>query len=514
MKHFQLFLLALICWLSAAAQAPQLMNYQAVARDGSGNIIPNQAIGLRLSIQDGGGTPLYIETQTTSTNQFGLFTVEVGAGTPVSGTFPGINWSGGVKYMKVEADFTGNTNYTLLQSSQLLSVPFALYAANGGGGGGTGATGPQGQPGVNGNPGPTGPTGATGLNGTGGGPTGATGPQGPSGDAGIQGQQGNQGIPGITGPTGPTGVGGGGGGATGPTGDQGIQGIPGPTGSQGIQGVPGPTGQQGIQGVQGIQGITGPTGTGGGSLSGGVNNRVAKWTGATTLGLSVIVDNGTNVGIGTASPATTLHVLGQSLMTYDYGSFGIEQQALIIAPATTGNFPSFGLVGLNGNGIICGIDGPNAIGFYDTTGLAYADVVANSFNLGSDMNIKHDIHNINSSEFDYYLNQIRNIQSATYLYNWESDKTGEAGKRYREFKHIGFLAQTLPSETVTKQKNVKIPAMEGKLTYSLGELIGLTTVGIKALDSKQTELEKVVEQQQKVIDQLQKRVEQLENQQR
>src|SRR5579862_7144600 len=82
------------------AQVPQAVNYQAIARDASGNILPNQAVGLRFTIMDGynPGSPEYQETQTATTNQFGLFTVQIGNGTPVFGTFPGINWPSVIVY--------------------------------------------------------------------------------------------------------------------------------------------------------------------------------------------------------------------------------------------------------------------------------------------------------------------------------------------------------------------------------------------------------------------------------
>jgi hypothetical protein len=177
--------------------------------------------------------------------------------------------------------------------------------------------------------GPIGPTGPTGPNGTDGvtGPQGIQGITGPTGAQGIQGITGAQGIQGITGPTGAQGIQG----ITGPTGAQGIQGdsgVAGPTGPQGIQGIQGITGIQGIQGdsgiagptgAQGIQGIQGPTGNDGaagptgpaGPVGCSNANYVVKSTGAlTSPTCSIIYDNGTDVGIGTATPATKLEVDG------------------------------------------------------------------------------------------------------------------------------------------------------------------------------------------------------------
>jgi len=146
------------------AQVPQSFNYQAIARDITGNLIINQAVGLKISILSGSstGSVVYSETHNTVTNQFGLITLPVGQGTPLSGTFYSINWSTGVYWLKVEMDAMGGTNYIDMGASQLLTVPFAMYAASSGTGGITGPTGPTGPTGASGANGSTGPTGATG----------------------------------------------------------------------------------------------------------------------------------------------------------------------------------------------------------------------------------------------------------------------------------------------------------------------------------------------------------------
>jgi hypothetical protein len=79
----------LLLTVAVNAQAPQKFNYQAIARDNAGNEIPGQAVGIRVSILDGGpsGTLVYQETQTKTTNNYGLFTLSIGSGTVVSGTF-------------------------------------------------------------------------------------------------------------------------------------------------------------------------------------------------------------------------------------------------------------------------------------------------------------------------------------------------------------------------------------------------------------------------------------------
>lgn len=112
------------------AQVPQLFNYQGIARDAGGNVLPNRVIGVQLSVLDGGpaGTVVYQETFTDTTNAFGLFSMQVGGGAVVSGTFASINWGTGNKYLQTAIDLTGGTNYSLSGTTQLLSVPYALYA--------------------------------------------------------------------------------------------------------------------------------------------------------------------------------------------------------------------------------------------------------------------------------------------------------------------------------------------------------------------------------------------------
>lgn len=129
MKNLKLTLI-LICSLLFAnsnlqAQAPEKINYQAVARNLAGNPLVNQAVGLEFNIRQGSptGSVVYSETHTgVSTNQFGLFTAEIGGGTVNSGVFSAINWGLSSFYLQVTID--GN----ILPATQLLSVPFALYA--------------------------------------------------------------------------------------------------------------------------------------------------------------------------------------------------------------------------------------------------------------------------------------------------------------------------------------------------------------------------------------------------
>jgi hypothetical protein len=108
------------------AQAPQKMSYQAVVRNSGDALVTSTIIGMQISILQGSstGTPVYVETQTPTTNVNGLVSIEIGGGTG----FDAINWANGPYFIKTETDITGGTNYSISGTSQLLSIPYALHA--------------------------------------------------------------------------------------------------------------------------------------------------------------------------------------------------------------------------------------------------------------------------------------------------------------------------------------------------------------------------------------------------
>lgn len=196
---FAFFLMSQI----ALAQVPQAFNYQAVARDAMGQVLKNQNVRILACIKNISpqGNCLYIESHQTTTNQFGLFTLEIGNGTLVAGNFAIIDWANNNKYLDISLDPTGGTNYIRMGVSQLLSVPYALHAGssasaqdgiscwdlNGNNScdtnedrNGDGICDALDCQGLNGLPGPKGVTGAMGLMGPPG-PAGLIGPPGPRG---------------------------------------------------------------------------------------------------------------------------------------------------------------------------------------------------------------------------------------------------------------------------------------------------------------------------------------------
>ena len=129
-----LFAILTIAAVSLFAQAPQKFSYQAVVRNANNQLVASQAVGVRVSILQGGesGTVVYMETQTAVTNANGLITLQIGGGNVLSGNFATIDWSDGPFFFKTETDPAGGTNYSIEGTQQLLSVPYALYAENAG----------------------------------------------------------------------------------------------------------------------------------------------------------------------------------------------------------------------------------------------------------------------------------------------------------------------------------------------------------------------------------------------
>jgi hypothetical protein len=255
-KFFLVF--SIFVALNVLAQVPQGINYQAVIRNSNGTTVNNTTVGLRMRIIQGSaaGTPVYAESFTETTTNIGLVNVVLGQGAVIAGSFSTIDWGAGPYFLEIASDPTGGTNYTVMGTQQMMSVPFALYAENSGTPGPQGATGPQGE---------QGPIGLTGLQG----PAGEAGPQGPQGVPGPAGTNGigitstiNNGngtytfnysdgssftTSNLTGPQGPQGI-------------QGLQGATGPQGPIGLTGLQGPAGEAGAQGPQGEQGPAGATG--------------------------------------------------------------------------------------------------------------------------------------------------------------------------------------------------------------------------------------------------------------
>ncbi len=207
-KHFLVLLMVLSLFQFGHAQVPSAIPYQAVVRNGNGNILPIHPVQLRFTIHDSitNGNVVYQETHSISTNSQGLVITNIGQGTSTIGTFSGINWGKNNKFVQTELSINNDNTFTDLGTTQFLSVPYALYSANG-----------------------------------------------VKGDSGIS-VRASQVIGDSLFLTLSSGNVINAGNIRGLTGAQGIQGV------QGIQGAKGDKGEQGVQGLQGIQGVKGDSG--------------------------------------------------------------------------------------------------------------------------------------------------------------------------------------------------------------------------------------------------------------
>jgi hypothetical protein len=285
----------------------------------------------------------------------------------------GIAGTQGIQGLKGEKGDQGNAGLTGPQGDNGTQGLPGLKGDTGNTGaqGVAGAKGDDGAQGIQGLKGEQGNTGAQGLQGI----PGVKGDKGDTGDTGAQGLQGIQGLKGDTGDRGAQGL-------AGTKGDQGNAGL------QGLQGIPGLKGDQGDTGLTGLQGPAGNisaltdskilvgnaantptevkisqdgdldntgaltvtglrnipmaaiTPTNGqvlqmngstwtpttitGVLSGGTTDYLPKWSSANSLTNSKVLDNGTDVGIGTTTPDAALHIRKDGAVTQEVSMLILE----------------------------------------------------------------------------------------------------------------------------------------------------------------------------------------------
>jgi len=123
-------LLILITTFASIAQAPQGFNYQAVLRNANGTLLVNQNTNIKFNIMLNTQTsaPIYSEIHNALTDDLGQVSLVVGTGTVTTGAFASINWSNGTYFLGIEVN--KGAGYIAMGTTQLLSVPFALFAQN------------------------------------------------------------------------------------------------------------------------------------------------------------------------------------------------------------------------------------------------------------------------------------------------------------------------------------------------------------------------------------------------
>ena len=124
--RFLLFSIFSLFGVALFAQAPEIIPYQAVARDAAGQALSNATVNARFTIHNGAaaGAAVWQEEQTVTTSALGLFTVQLGRNVALSS----VNWGEGAKFMQVEIDL--GQGYVDMGTQQMLSVPYALYAGS------------------------------------------------------------------------------------------------------------------------------------------------------------------------------------------------------------------------------------------------------------------------------------------------------------------------------------------------------------------------------------------------
>jgi hypothetical protein len=337
MKKLLSILSVMILSVMLFAQAPQSFSYQTVIRDVNWTVLDNQSVGIKIAVLEdaANGNVVYEESHSAITSQIGLVNLSVGEGAVISGVFSTIDWGNHNYFIEVAVDINGGSNYIVMGSTQLRSVPYALYAEN------SGTAGPQGPIGL------TGPAGANGVDGVDGavgaqGPIGLTGSQGIQGVPGNDGADGTNGLPGADGTNGVDGNDGidGVDGAQGPIGLTGPQGIQGPAGNDGADGQDGTDGTDGVDGAIGAQGPIGLTGPQG--IQGPVgNDGIAGVDGAQGIdGIDAVVDYDSLANIISADSSFTANVsggMGGSGCDFIYPE-GFDGEAIIVSLQSTTSY--------------------------------------------------------------------------------------------------------------------------------------------------------------------------------
>ena len=133
-KIYAILCLAIASLTQLQAQAPQGFNYQATVRDVNAALITNSNVYFKFNVIQGSQTavPIFTETHYVSTDDLGQVTLVIGEGTANTGVFSEIDWSLGSYFLGIELSINGANDYEAMGTTQLLSVPYALYAANSG----------------------------------------------------------------------------------------------------------------------------------------------------------------------------------------------------------------------------------------------------------------------------------------------------------------------------------------------------------------------------------------------
>ena len=110
------------------------ISYQAIARDASGQIIAERPIGVKVEILQGSaeGAAVYSETHEAETSPTGVVNLSIGNGTEPAGAFSDIDWGASTYFLRLSMDTKGGKDYKEVATTQIMPVPYALYAKEAG----------------------------------------------------------------------------------------------------------------------------------------------------------------------------------------------------------------------------------------------------------------------------------------------------------------------------------------------------------------------------------------------
>ena len=134
MKQYAPLLIGLALSAATTAQVTEQFSYQSVVRNGMNELVSNGPVSIRISIlaDSATGEVLYSETHSVESNANGLVSLNIGNGQVVEGDFSSVDWGSGPHFLKTETDPAGGSTYSIVGTSELLSVPYALHARHAG----------------------------------------------------------------------------------------------------------------------------------------------------------------------------------------------------------------------------------------------------------------------------------------------------------------------------------------------------------------------------------------------
>jgi hypothetical protein len=99
------------------SQVSDLISYQAIVRSADSELLINKTVGMKISIlkDSATGSPVYVETQTSTTNSNGLLSFKIGTGIVISGDIKTIDWSNYNYFIKTESDPKAGQTYTITE---------------------------------------------------------------------------------------------------------------------------------------------------------------------------------------------------------------------------------------------------------------------------------------------------------------------------------------------------------------------------------------------------------------